>query len=223
MRSVHGAYSGFSIPARAPLESVRFACASVIWFAASILPAQSDEPTDLLFFSADLMSQRSYAGAGWLHAVRGLDFSGPVFSAELGRSQWNSADGQVAWGWRFVDHGVWLTLLGGVEAVSQSTPSAKPVGSVDFWWEPSHNWMASAQIQAAPDYLSWRTAIGVKMREDGPWVGPEAGSSANEPRFGVHVTGIEFSDGFEARASAGISWRCDFVGPYGELSIWRRF
>jgi hypothetical protein len=223
MRWVRNAHPKSSISARAPLDRALLAFATLISLASSTLAVRSDGSTDLLFFSADLMSQRSYAGAGWLHAAYGLDFSGPVISAEIGRSQWNSADGQVAGGWRFVESGVWLTLLGGVEAVSQSAPSVKPVGSVDLWWEPSPGWMASAQVQAAPDYVSWRAAIGVKPREDWPWIGPEAGSSANAPRAGAHVTGLRFADGFEARASAGISWRRGYAGPYGELSLWRRF
>jgi Cellulose biosynthesis protein BcsS len=223
MRWVRGAHPGFSVVGQAPLKRALLTFAILTLSAVAPLSAQGDQATDLLFFSADLMSERNYAGVGWLHAAYGLDLSGPVFSAELGRTQWNSADGQVAVGWRFVESRVWLTLLGGVEAVSQSAPSIKPVGSVDFWWEPSAGWMASAQVQAATDYVSWRVAVGLKAQEDWPWIGPEARSSASAPRLGAHATGLELPGGLEARVSAGISWRRDYVGPYGELSVWRRF
>ena len=69
---------------------------------ASVRVACADGPTDLLFFSGDLMSARSYGGVGWLHAASGLDFSGPVFSAELGRPELSLGYGQAAAGWRIV-------------------------------------------------------------------------------------------------------------------------
>ncbi len=35
--------------------------------------ARAEDATDLLFFSGDLMTARSYGGVGWLHAASGLE------------------------------------------------------------------------------------------------------------------------------------------------------
>jgi hypothetical protein len=190
---------------------------------ASVRVACADGPTDLLFFSGDLMSARSYGGVGWLHAASGLDFSGPVFSAELGRPELSLGYGQAAAGWRIVQSGVWITLLGGVEYDPQYAPPIRPLASGDLWWEPARGWMTTAQVQATPEYVSWRVAVGLKPADNWPWIGPEAGSNAGEPRVGVHATGLRLIGGFEARVSAGVSWWCGRAGPYGELSVWRRF
>jgi hypothetical protein len=190
---------------------------------ASVRVACADGPTDLLLFSGDLMSARSYGGVGWLHAASGLDFSGPVFSAELGRPELSLGYGQAAAGWRIVQSGVWVTLLGGVEYDPQYAPPIRPLASGDLWWEPARGWMTTAQVQATPEYVSWRVAVGLKPADGWPWIGPEAGSNAGEPRVGVHATGLRLAGDFEARVSAGVSWRCGRPGPYGELSVWRRF
>lgn len=201
--------------------SLAFLCA--LAFVASSSLARSDEAADLLFFSSDLMSRRDYAGLGWLHAASGLDLSGPTFAIELGRQQDGFAYGQVSAGWRFVAHGVWVTVTGGVEIEPEYAPALRPLASADLWWEPAPAWMAAAQFQATPDYVSWRLAVGVRPAENWPWIGPEAGESAAEPRVGLHATGLRLAGGFEARASLGISWQCKQSGRYGELSVWRRF
>jgi hypothetical protein len=201
----------------------RLAFFCVVALLASSPIARGDEARDLLFFSGDLTSGRDYAGVGWLHAASGLDFSGPVFSAELGRPEVGLAYGQAAAGWRFVGYGAWATVMGGVELDPSAAPALRPLASADLWWEPAIGWMAAGGIQATQDYISWRVAVGLKPMENWPWVGPEAGASAGEPRAGLHVTGLRLADGFEARASTGISWRSGRSGPYGELSIWRRF
>jgi hypothetical protein len=185
--------------------------------------AWGDESTDLLFFSADLMARRDYAGIGWLHAASGLDFTGPVFAAELGRQQDGSAYGQATAGWRFAENGVWATLMGGLEIEPKYAPAARPFGSFDLWWEPASGWMANGQFQGTPDYVSWRVAAGLRLADDWPWIGPEVASSAGEPRAGLHATGLRLGGGFEARVSAGVSWQCGQSGRYGEFSIWRRF
>jgi Cellulose biosynthesis protein BcsS len=201
----------------------RLALLCTLALMASSPSAWSDEATDLLFFSGDLMARRDYAGVGWLHAASGLDFSGPVLSAELGRQQDGAAYGQAMAGWRFVAYGVSATFMGGAEIEPEYAPVWRPLASADLWWEPAPAWMAAALFQATPDYVSWRLAVGLKPAENWPWVGPEAGASAEEPRVGLHVTGVRLAGGFEARASVGISWQCGQTGPYGELSIWRRF
>jgi Cellulose biosynthesis protein BcsS len=190
---------------------------------ASSSAVSADEATDLLFFSGDLMSRRDYAGVGWLHASSGLDATGPAFATELGRQQDGAAYGQAAAGWRFVTHGVWATVIGGVEFDSAQAPALRPLVAADIWFEPSAGWMAAAQAQATPDYVSWRLAFGLKPAENWPWIGPEAGASAGEPRAGVHATGLPLAAGFEARAAFGVSWQCGQSGPYAELSVWRRF
>jgi len=199
------------------------ALSCAIALVASVRVACADGATDLLFFSGDLMSARSYGGVGWLHAASGLDFSGPVFLAELGRPELSLGYGQAAAGWRFVDSGVWVTLLAGVEVDPGDAPVLNPLASVDLWWEPAKGWMTAAQIQATPEYVSWRLAVGLKPADNWPWVGPEAGSNAGEPLVGVHATGLRLTGGFEARVSVGVSWWCGRPGPYGELSLWRRF
>jgi Cellulose biosynthesis protein BcsS len=201
----------------------RLALLCALTLVASSPLAWGDEATDLLFFSGDLMARRDYAGIGWLHAASGLDLSGPVFSAELGRQQDGAAYGQAVAGWRFVAYGVWATVMGGAEIEPNFAPAWRPLASADLWWEPAPAWMAAAQFQATPDYVSWRVAVGLKPAENWPWIGPEAGASATEPRAGLHVTGLRLAGGFEARVSAGISWQCGQSGRYGELSIWRRF
>jgi len=199
------------------------AVSSVAALLVSATAAVGDEPTDLLFFSGDLMSARSYAGVGWLHAASGLDFSGPVFLGELGRSQFNNEDGQVAAGWRFAQSHLWLTVMAGAEIDALRALTFRPLVWTDLWWEPANLWMATAQLQATPDYLSWRVAAGRKPADGWPWIGPEAGASAGEPRVGLHATGLRLGAGFEARASAGVSWWEGRVAPYAELSVWRRF
>jgi hypothetical protein len=201
--------------------SPAFSC--VVALLASVRVACADGATDLLFFSGDLMSERSYGGVGWLHAASGLDFSGPVFSVELGRPELSLGYGQAAAGWRFVNSGVWVTLLAGVEVDPDNAPVLSPLASADLWWEPAKGWMTAAQIQATPDYVSWRVAVGLKPVDNWPWIGPEAGSNAGEPRVGLHATGLRLTGGFEARVSAGVSWWGGRPGPYGELSVWRRF
>ncbi|MGO8800298.1 MAG: cellulose biosynthesis protein BcsS [Roseiarcus sp.] len=185
--------------------------------------ARAEDATDLLFFSGDLMTARSYGGVGWLHAASGLDFSGPVFSAELGRPEISLGYGQATAGWRFVQSGVWVTLLAGVELDPENVPVLSPLASADLWWEPVKGWMTTAQVQATPEYVSWRAAVGLKPADGWPWIGPEAGSNAGEPRVGLHATGLRLPGGFEARVSAGVAWWCGRSGPYGELSVWRRF
>lgn len=205
------------------MRRLRLAFSCVLALLASVAVARGEGATDLLFFSGDLMSARSYGGVGWLHAASGLDFSGPVFSVELGRPELGLADGQVAAGWRFSQSRVWITLLAGAEVDPEYAPAVRPLASADLWWEPATGWMTAAQIQATPDYVSWRLAVGLKPAENWPWIGPEAGSSASEPRVGLHATGLRLAGGFEARASAGVSWQCRRPDPYGELSVWRRF
>lgn len=201
--------------------SVAFSC--VFTLLAWLPVARAEEATDLLFFSGDLMTARSYGGVGWLHAASGLDFSGPVFSAELGRPELGLGYGQAAAGWRFVQSGVYLTLLAGVEVDPEDAPVLNPLASADLWWEPAKDWMTSAQIQATPEYVSWRAAVGLRPADNWPWIGPEAGSDAGEPRAGLHATGLRLTGGFEARVSVGVAWWCGRPGPYGEISVWRRF
>ncbi|WP_158815182.1 cellulose biosynthesis protein BcsS [Methylocapsa sp. S129] len=196
---------------------------SVFALAASIAVARGDEATNLLFFSGDLMSKRSFAGLGWLHAASGLDLSGPVFAVEIGRQQINLAYGQAAAGWRFSQPGFSLTLLGGAELAPGAAPAARPLASADLWWEPAKNWMATAQVQTTPAYVSWRLAAGLKPAENWPWIGPEAAASTGELRAGLHATGLRLGGGFEARVATGISWCGQRAGPYGELAVWRRF
>jgi hypothetical protein len=195
----------------------------VLAFAASISAARGDEAKDLLFFSGDLVSGRSFAGLGWLHAGSGLDASGPVFAIELGSQQIEQAYGQAAAGWRFSQSGLSFTLLGGAEFAPDNAPALRPLASADLWWEPASGWMTTALLQATPAYVSWRAAVGLKPMENWPWIGPEAAASTGELRAGVHATGLRLGGGFEARVSAGVSWRCGRSGPYGELAVWRRF
>jgi hypothetical protein len=182
--------------------------------------ARADPATDLLYFSSDLISGRGYAGVGWMHAVSGLDASGLVFSAEGGKPEWRETYGAAQAGWRFVQSGVYLTLMGGLDA----EPRLHPLVSADLWWELTPALMSQAFFEAASGWTSWRVATG--WRPDGawPWFGPEAAASAGWPRAGLHATGIKLIDGVEARLSAGVSWREGRrAGPYGEISVWRRF
>jgi Cellulose biosynthesis protein BcsS len=199
------------------------AFASALALAASIPAARGEEASDLLFFSGDLMSGRSFAGAGWLHAASGLESSGAVFQAELGDQQSNRGYGQAAAGWRYSQPGLSTTLMGGVEFASRNTPAIRPLASGDLWWEPAKNWMANAQIQATPDYVSWRIATGLRPLDNWPWVGPEAAASTGEWRVGVQATGIRLGGGLEVRVSAGVSRSAGRNGPYGEIGLWRRF
>jgi hypothetical protein len=196
---------------------------SVFALIAWIPVAWSDEAKDLLFFSGNLMSGRSFGGVGWLHAASGLDLSGPVFSVELGRQQFNQAYGQATAGWRFSQPGLSFTLVGGAELTPSNGPAVRPLASADLWWEPAKSWMTTAEFQATPAYVSWRLAVGLKSVENWPWIGPEVAATTGELHAGVHATGLRLGNGFEARASTGVSWRCGRVGPYGELSVWRRF
>jgi hypothetical protein len=205
------------------MKRLALAVSCVPWLLAMPLDARADDATDLLYFSSDLMTARSYGGIGWLHAASGLDFSGPVLSAEIGQPEYSLGYGQATVGWRLVGFGAYFTLLGGVELDPQYAPGVNPLVSADLWWEPAEGWMAAVQAQATPAYVSWRAAIGLRPAATWPWIGPEAGSDAGEPRVGLHATGLRLGGGFEARVSAGVAWWRGRVGPYGELSLWRRF
>jgi hypothetical protein len=191
--------------------------------AASIPAARGEEAKDLLFFSGDLMSGRSFAGGGWLHAASGLDLSGPVFAVELGRQQFNQAYGQASAGWRFSQPGFSMTFVGGAELAPRDAPGVRPLALADLWWEPARGWMTSAQFQTTPAYVSWRVAAGLRPAESWPWIGPEAAASTGELRAGLHATGLRLGGGFEARVSTGVSWWRGRGGAYGELGVWRRF
>jgi hypothetical protein len=205
------------------MRRLRSAFAAVLAFALSIPVARGDEATDLLCFSGALMSGRSFAGLGWLHAASGLDLSGPVFEAEFGRQQFSLAYGQAAIGWRFSQPGFAFTVLSGAELAPGNAPAVRPLASADLWLEPARDWMTNAQFQVTPAYVSWRLAIGARPVENWPWIGPEAAASTGELRVGLHATGLRLGAGFEARASLGVSWWRERRGPYGELAIWRRF
>ena len=180
---------------------------------------RAESVQDLLFFSGELMSGQGYAGAGWMHAFSGLDASGIVFSLEGGRPQDVAAYGAGQIGWRFVQGGLYVTLMGGLEA----DPHIHPIGSADLWWQPAAGWMVQGRYEAAADWVSWRLATGWRSSEAWPWLGPEAASSAEWPRVGLHATGVKLPNGFEARVSAGVSWSRERAGPYCEISLWRRF
>jgi hypothetical protein len=199
------------------------AFASALALTISIPAARGDEASDLLFFSGDLMNRRSFAGAGWLHAASGLDLDGVIFQAELGGQQSSRAYGQAAAGWRFSRPGLSATLLGGAEIASRNALAVRPLASGDLWWEPARDWMANAQIQATPAYVSWRLATGVRPINNWPWIGPEAAACTGEWRVGVQATGIRLGGGLEARVSAGVSRTGGRSGPYGEIGLWRRF
>lgn len=195
-----------------------------VWTLLALAPfARGGQASDLLFFSGDLISQRNFAGVGWLHAAAGLDMSGLVFAAEVGRQRFDLLYAQTGAGWRFSRPGFSLTFVGGAELAPRRAPAVRPLASADLWWEPLNDWMANAQIQATPAYLSWRLAAGLKPAQDWPWIGPEAGASCGDFRAGIHATGLRLGAGFEARASAGVSHLAGRTGPYGELSVWRRF
>jgi Cellulose biosynthesis protein BcsS len=181
--------------------------------------ANADASSDLLFFSGDLISGRGYGGAGWMHAFSGLDSSGAIFSLEGGRPEGVEAYGAGQAGWRFVQAGLYVTLMGGLEA----EPHFHPLGSADLWWEPSQGWMVQGRYEASSDWVSWRLAAGWRPSEAWPWLGPEAASSAAWPRVGLHATGVKLPAEIEARVSAGVSWGRERVGPYCEVSLWRRF
>ncbi|MGI6247041.1 MAG: hypothetical protein ACOYJQ_14935 [Pseudochelatococcus sp.] len=177
--------------------------------------ARGDDATDLLFLYADETPGGGYGGAGWLHAPGGLDRTGPVFSAEAGRSFEYEARVAAMAGWRLAWGRTITTVLGGLEAGS----TIRPVASVDVWLDDA-GWMATARAQVTPDYMSWRAAVGWKAGDGLPWFGPELSSTGDErTRFGAHATGVRLPWRFEARASAG--WSAG--GTYGELSLWRRF
>ncbi|MGD0722300.1 MAG: cellulose biosynthesis protein BcsS [Roseiarcus sp.] len=196
---------------------------SVFALTVSYCAARGDEARDLVYFSGELLSGRSGAGPGWLHAPAGLDSSGPILAVALGGQQPDRAYGQLEAGWRFSRDGFAATWTGGVEAGTANAACLRPSASADVWWEPSPGWMTAALVHATTEYVSWRVSAGLKPAELWPWIGPEAGSSAEAPRAGVHATGLRLWQGFEARASMGISWRRGEHGPYGELAIWRRF
>jgi hypothetical protein len=180
---------------------------------------RADDATDLLFFSSDLIGGRGYAGAGWMHAFSGLDANGVIFSLEGGRPEGVAAYGAAQVGWRFVESGIYLTFMGGLDA----EPRLRPLVSADVWWEPAPGWMTQGRFEAATGWVSWRAALGWRASEAWPWIGPEAASSAELPRVGLHATGLKLSGGFEARVSAGASWGQGRAGPYCEISVWRRF
>lgn len=205
------------------MRAVGSACVSVFALTVSYCAARGDEARDLVYFSGELLSGRSGAGPGWLHAPAGLDSSGPILAVALGGQQPDHAYGQLEAGWRFSRDGFAATWTGGVEAGTANAACLRPSASADVWWEPSPGWMTAALVHATTEYVSWRVSAGLKPAELWPWIGPEAGSSAEAPRAGVHATGLRLWQGFEARASMGISWRRGEHGPYGELAIWRRF
>jgi len=182
-------------------------------------PCAADPSTDLLFFSGELISGRSYGGAGWMHAFSGLDASGVIFSVEGGRPQGVTAYGAGQAGWRFVQSGLYVTLMGGLEA----EPRLHPLASADLWWELSRSWMVQGRYEAATDWVSWRLAVGWRPSETWPWLGPEAASSAERPRLGLHATGLKLPAGIEARISAGASWDRERAALYCDVSMWRRF
>jgi hypothetical protein len=195
-----------------------------VWTLLGLAPfARGEQASDLLFFSGDLISQRNFVGVGWLHAAAGLDASGLVFSTELGRQRFDRLYGQSGAGWRFSHPEFSLTITGGVELTPRRAPAFRPLASFDFWWEPLNNWMTNAQIQATQDYVSWRLAAGMKPAPNWPWLGPEVSASCGDFRTGIHATGLRLGAGFEARASVGVSRLGGKTGPYGEMSIWRRF
>jgi hypothetical protein len=143
------------------------ALVSALALAAFVSAARGDEASDLLFFSGDLMSRRSFAGIGWLHAASGLDSSGPIFQAELGDQPSNRDYGQGAAGWRYSQPGLSATFLGGAEFAARNAPVIRPLASGDLWWEPARDWMATAQIQATPAYVYWRIAALDRARSGG--------------------------------------------------------
>jgi hypothetical protein len=199
------------------------ALVSALALAAFVSAARGDEASDLLFFSGDLMSRRSFAGIGWLHAASGLDSSGPIFQAELGDQPSNRDYGQGAAGWRYSQPGLSATFLGGAEFAARNAPVIRPLASGDLWWEPARDWMATAQIQATPAYVSWRIAAGLRPLDNWPWIGPEAAASTGEWRAGIQATSLRLGGGLEARVLAGVSRSAGRDGPYGEIALWRRF
>jgi hypothetical protein len=187
---------------------------------ASIVAAPADEATDLLYFCGDLISGRNYAGGGWLHAPSGLDANGFVFSVEGGAPAWRQVFAAGQAGWRFARPGFAATFMAGAEL----DPRAHPLASADLWFEPSPHWMAQGFFEAATDWVSWRAATGWRPSEEWPWLGPEAAASAGFPRVGLHATGIKLADAVSVRVSTGASWRDGRrIGPYAEISAWRRF
>ncbi|MBB3810011.1 hypothetical protein FHS81_002099 [Pseudochelatococcus contaminans] len=198
-------------PLRAPYHALALAIAA-IWFDAP--PVRAGDARHLMYASVDATADGGYGGIGWMMAPNGLDHSGPVFSAETGRSLTPENRAAAMAGWRVSTHKTIVTLLGGFEAAT----TLRPVASADVWWDNA-GWMATGRVQATTDYASWRIAIGRKASERLPWIGPEVSSAGEESRFGAHVTAIRLPAGVEARASAGWSKR----GAFGELSLWRRF
>jgi hypothetical protein len=201
------------------LRAATSALAGLALLFASLLSTRADQATNLLFFSGDLLSGRGYAGGGWMHAFSGLDASGVILSVEGGRPQGVMAYGAAQAGWRFVENGIYLTVMGGFDA----EPRLHPLASADLWWEPARGWMAQGHFEASTGWVSWRVATGWRPSETWPWIGPEAGSVAEWPRLGAHATGIKLPGGAEARLSVGASWGQGRAGPYCELSLWRRF
>jgi hypothetical protein len=182
--------------------------------------AAAAEATDLLYFSGDLISGRSYAGAGWLHAFSGLDTSGFVVTADGGASQFRQTFVDAQGGWRAVSQKFYLTLSAGVDA----EPRVRPLATADLWWEPSPGWMTQARFEAATDWTAWRAAAGWRPNDRWPWIGPEVAASAGWPRAGLQATGFELPFAAEAAVSTGAAWREGRrVGPYATLSVWRRF
>ena len=205
------------------MRRVGSALAGVFALVASNCAARGDEASDLLFFSSDLISGRSFAGLGWLHAPSGLDASGPISSIALGARQSESTFEQAAAGWRVAGAGFALTLAGGIERGTTNAPLFRPLGSADLWWEPTRGWMVSGLAQTTPEYFSWRAAIGWRPSDPWPWIGPELASITGALRSGLHATGLRLGSGFEARLAVGLGWRGPGHGPYGEVAIWRRF
>jgi hypothetical protein len=182
--------------------------------------AGAGEANDLLYFCGELISGRQYVGAGWLHAISGLDTNGPIFSIDGGEPQWRQTFAAAQAGWRFAGPGFAATFMGGAEI----DPRSSPLASADLWFEPTTHWMTQSRFEAASTWTSWRIATGWRPSEIWPWMGPEVAASAAWPRAGLHATGLQLPGGVEARLSIGASWRDDRrAGPYGEISAWRRF
>ncbi len=182
--------------------------------------AQADDATDLLYFCGELVSGRNYSGLGWMHAFSGLDVNGAVFALDVGKSQWRQTFSAGQIGWRFAGPGFAATFMAGAATGARPTPLV----SADLWFEPTSHWMTQARFEAANDWTSWFLAVGWRPFESWPWIGHEIATSAAWPRAGLQVTGLELLEGVEARLSAGVAWReSQRAGPYGEISLWRRF
>jgi Cellulose biosynthesis protein BcsS len=154
-----------------------------------------------------------------------------VVGAQLG--------GAAMFGWRFIRNGFIVTVFAGVDyqdhRLTPDDPSAGLRGeyfglrtAVELWYEPSANTMVAADASVStvgPSY-SARIAAGWRIF-DHFYLGPEvqafaADDNYQQTRFGVHVTGMKFSQ-FEW--SAGLGWASDSDdrdGLYGKLGLLSR-